>query len=94
MLVDFFYKLREHEIPVSITEYLTLLEALDSRIAMLSVDDFYYLSRATLVKDERHFDRFDQCFGVYFKGMEELFDHVLGEVATEKKALRVFPSAG
>ena len=83
MLVDFFYKLREHEIPVSITEYLTLLEALDSRIAMLSGDDFYYLSRATLVKDERHFDRFDQCFGVYFKGMEELFDHVLGEVPEE-----------
>lgn len=83
MLVDFFYKLREHEIPVSITEYLTLLEALESRIAMLSVDDFYYLSRATLVKDERHFDRFDQCFGVYFKGMEELFDHVLGEVPEE-----------
>jgi len=83
MLVDFYYKLREYEIPVSITEYLTLLEALDKRIAMLSMDDFYYLSRAALVKDERHFDRFDQCFGVYFKGMEELFDHVLGEVPEE-----------
>ena len=80
MLVDFYYKLREYEIPVSITEYLTLLEALERGVAMLNVDEFYYLSRATLVKDERHFDRFDQCFGVYYKGMEELFDHVMGEV--------------
>lgn len=83
MLVDFYYKLREYEIPVSITEYLTLLEALQARVSMLSVNDFYYLARAALVKDERHFDRFDQCFGVYYKGMEELFDHVLGDIPEE-----------
>ena len=83
MLVDFFFKLRQHEIPVSITEFLTLLEALERRVAMFGADDFYALARAALVKDERHFDRFDQCFGVYFKGMEERFESLYGEVPEE-----------
>ncbi|MEM7252994.1 MAG: VWA domain-containing protein [Pseudomonadota bacterium] len=83
MLVDFFYKLREAQIPVSITEYLTLMSALEHRVSMLNVDDFYYLARCSLVKDERHFDRFDQVFGVYFQGMEELFNAVFGEVPEE-----------
>ena len=83
MLVDFFFKLRQYAIPVSITEFLTLLEALERRVAMLGVDDFYALARAALVKDERHFDRFDQCFGVYFKGMEERFERLYGEVPEE-----------
>ena len=83
MLVDFFFKLRRYEIPVSITEFLTLLEALERRVAMLGVDDFYALARAALVKDERHFDRFDQCFGVYFKGMEERFEGLHGEIPEE-----------
>ena len=83
MLVDFFFGLRRYHVPVAINEYLTLLEALDRRVAMLSVDDFYYLARAALVKDERHFDRFDQCFGTYFKGMEELFDALHGAIPEE-----------
>ena len=83
MLVDFFFGLRRYHIPVAINEYLTLLEALERRVAMLSVDNFYYLARAALVKDERHFDRFDQCFGTYFKGMEELFDALHGEIPEE-----------
>ena len=83
MLVDFFFKLRRYEIPVSTTEFLTLLEALGRRVAMLGVDDFYALARAALVKDERHFDRFDQCFGVYFKGMEERFEGLHGEIPEE-----------
>jgi uncharacterized protein with von Willebrand factor type A (vWA) domain len=83
MLVDFFYQLRSARLPVSITEYLTLLEALDHRVASVSVDDFYFLSRASLIKDERHYDRFDQVFGAYFKGMEELFDTVVGEIPEE-----------
>ena len=83
MLVDFFFQLRRYEIPVSITEFLTLLEALERRVAMLGVDDFYALARAALVKDERHFDRFDQCFGVYFKGMEERFEGLHGEIPEE-----------
>jgi uncharacterized protein len=83
MLVDFFYKLRTARLPVSLTEYLALLEAMKLGVASNSVDDFYFLSRAALVKDERHYDRFDQVFGAYFKGMEELFDEVVGEVPEE-----------
>ncbi len=83
MLIEFFYKLREAKIPVSITEYLTLLQALQAQVASYSVDDFYYLSRAALVKDERHYDRFDRVFGAYFKGMEELFDKVVGKIPEE-----------
>jgi uncharacterized protein len=59
--------------PVSLTEFLTLLEALNARVAAYSVDDFYYLARACLVKDERHFDRFDRVFGEHFKGLEGRF---------------------
>ncbi|MCH9675352.1 MAG: VWA domain-containing protein [Gammaproteobacteria bacterium] len=80
MLVDFFYKLREADVPVSITEYLMLMSALEKRVSMLNVDDFYYLARASLVKDERHFDRFDQVFGAFFKGLEELFNAIFGEI--------------
>ena len=83
MLVDFFFKLRRAEIPVSITEYLTLLEAFERGVSGLSVDGFYYLSRAALVKDERHFDRFDRVFGAHFKGLEELFDEIIGEIPEE-----------
>ncbi len=80
MLTEFFYKLREAQIPVSLTEFLTLLKALEQQVAGFSVDDFYYLSRASLVKDERHYDRFDQVFGTHFKGIEQLFNEVFGEI--------------
>ena len=83
MLTDLFYKLRKVQIPVSITEYLTLIRALEARVAAFSVDDFYYLSRATLVKDERFFDRFDQVFGEHFRGQETLFDEIIGEIPLE-----------
>ena len=83
MLVDFFLKLRGAAIPVSITEYLALLDALDHDVCGFSVEDFYHLSRAALVKDERHFDRFDLVFGAHFKGVEALFDGVAGEVPLE-----------
>ena len=83
MLTDLFYKLRKVQIPVSITEYLTLMRALEARVAGFSVDDFYYLSRATLVKDERFFDRFDQVFGEHFRGQEMLFDEIIGEIPLE-----------
>ena len=75
--------LRSAEIPVSVTEYLTLLDALSRRVAAYNVDDFYYLTRASLIKDERHFDRFDRVFGAHFRGMEELFDEVVGEIPEE-----------
>ncbi len=83
MLVDFFYKLRQAKIPVSITEFLMLLKAMEVHVADYSIDEFYYLSRTTLVKDERHYDRFDQVFGAHFKGMETLFNEVLGEIPEE-----------
>jgi uncharacterized protein with von Willebrand factor type A (vWA) domain len=83
VLTELFYKLRKVQIPVSITEYLTLMRALEARVAGFSINDFYYLSRATLVKDERYFDRFDQVFGEHFRGQETLFDAILGEIPLE-----------
>ncbi|MEX3966017.1 VWA domain-containing protein [Paraburkholderia sp. EG287A] len=71
MLIDFFYTLRDAKLPVSVKEYLTLVEALKARVIAPSLDDFYYLARMTLVKDEQYFDRFDQAFGAYFRGMEK-----------------------
>jgi uncharacterized protein with von Willebrand factor type A (vWA) domain len=62
--------LKKAGLPVSITEYLALIEAIDAGVAGYSVEDFYYLSRATLVKDERNLDRFDRVFGEVFKGLE------------------------
>lgn len=80
MLIDFFYTLRAAKLPVSVKEYLTLLEALKvgvigpasqgREVGGYKVDDFYYLSRATLVKDEKHYDKFDRAFSAYFKGVE------------------------
>ena len=76
MLTRFFYTLREAGVPASVTEYLTLLEALQARVAQYSVDDFYFLARATLVKDEKHFDRFDRAFAHHFKGIEQAFERL------------------
>ena len=69
MLIDFFYSLRAARLPVSVKEYLTLLEALKSNVIAPSLDEFYYLARLTLVKDEQYFDKFDQAFGAYFNGV-------------------------
>jgi uncharacterized protein len=88
MLIDFFYTLRSAKLPVSVKEYLTLLEALkagvvgpntsqddaDGPAGGYRIDDFYYLSRTTLVKDEKHYDKFDRAFSAYFKGVEMLAD--------------------
>ena len=72
MFVTFFNELKAAKLPVSLREYLTLLEALRSGVAGRRVEDFYYLARASLVKDERHLDRFDQVFGHVFKGLTEV----------------------
>ncbi|MFO0115546.1 MAG: vWA domain-containing protein [Betaproteobacteria bacterium] len=72
MLIDFFLALKSAGLPVSVKEYLTLCEAMQKGVAYGNVDDFYYLSRTCLVKDEANFDRFDRAFGQYFKGMENL----------------------
>ncbi|WP_137937407.1 VWA domain-containing protein [Chitinivorax sp. B] len=80
MLIDFFYQLKDAHLPVSIKEFLTLLEALDKRVISGSLDDFYYLARTVLIKDEKHFDKFDQVFGLYFKGIESLSDTLSREI--------------
>ncbi len=80
MLLDFFYTLRSARLPVSVKEYLGLLEALKTGLigpnseAGYKIDDFYHLSRCILVKDEKHYDKFDQAFSHYFKGVETTAD--------------------
>ncbi|HXP75588.1 MAG TPA: VWA domain-containing protein [Stellaceae bacterium] len=74
MFAGFFLELRQAKVPVSLREYLTLLEAMRRNLADYSVEDFYYLSRAALVKDERNLDKFDRVFGHHFKGIETIGD--------------------
>ena len=88
MLIDFFYTLRSAKLPVSVKEYLTLMEALQKGVvgpkvpepasgeeaSGYAIDDFYFLSRTTLVKDEKHYDKFDRAFAAYFKGVEQIAD--------------------
>lgn len=83
MLVPFFHALRTAGLPVSLTEFLLLLEAMAARVSGHRVEDFYHLARAALVKDERHLDRFDQAFGAYFEGAESAFEAVAGSVPEE-----------
>ena len=70
MFAEFFLELRQAHVPVSLREYLTLIEAVKAGLASYRIEDFYYLSRAALVKDERHLDKFDRVFGHCFKGIE------------------------
>ena len=80
MLIDFFYTLRSAKLPVSVKEYLTLLEALKQDVVgptnpdACTMDDFYFLARTALVKDEKHYDKFDRAFAAYFKGVELIAD--------------------
>jgi uncharacterized protein with von Willebrand factor type A (vWA) domain len=83
MLVRFFFMLRQAGLKVSLPEFLTLLDALEAGLAGYSVEDFYYLARSTLVKDESRFDLFDQVFAAHFKGAETLFDAGLRDVPEE-----------
>jgi uncharacterized protein with von Willebrand factor type A (vWA) domain len=70
MFLSFFLELRKARVPVSLKEYLTLMEAMEKRVPDYSVDNFYFLARSCLVKDERNLDRFDKVFGEVFKGLE------------------------
>ncbi|MYN00938.1 hypothetical protein GTP41_02380 [Pseudoduganella sp. DS3] len=74
MLIDFFFTLKDARIPVTIKEFLTLLEAMEKQVLAPSLDDFYYMSRLCLVKDEANYDKFDRAFGQYFKGINAVFD--------------------
>lgn len=74
MLINFFFELHEGKVPVSIREFLDLLQALKERVVYGDIDSFYSLSRTILVKDEKHFDKFDRAFKKYFDGLEVLDD--------------------
>src|SRR6516164_1575815 len=96
MLVRFFFELRSAGIPVSLTEFLALLAALEARVAEVSAQDFYYLARACLVKDERHYDRFDRVFARTFQGAEQAFAQLAATVPAEwlqSLAARTFSEA-
>ncbi|MFM2059642.1 MAG: hypothetical protein RLY71_4027, partial [Pseudomonadota bacterium] len=74
MLINFFFTLRAAKLRVTVPEFLTLLEALQAGVIGPSVDEFYFLARSTLVKDETHYDKFDRAFAAYFHGVELLTD--------------------
>src|SRR6202035_332174 len=96
MLVRFFLLLKSAGVPVSITELLTLLEALKAGLGEISAERFYHLSRTCLVKDERYYDRFDRVFAAHFKGAEDLFSMLLRELPEDwlaKMAEREFTDA-
>jgi uncharacterized protein len=80
MLTDFFFKLKQGGVPVTIKEFLTLLEALRKGVVTSSLDEFYYLGRVCLVKDESNFDRYDRVFAAYFKGILELPPDLLAQL--------------
>ncbi len=83
MLVRFFFLLKSAGVPVSITELLMLLEALARGLAETSVERFYHLARTCLVKDERHYDRFDRAFAAHFKGAQDLFAQLVKELPAD-----------
>lgn len=76
MLLNLFNEMRAAKVPVSVRELLDLINALKQRVIFADMDEFYYLSRAILVKDERHFDKFDRAFAAYFNGLGKLDDHL------------------
>lgn len=83
MFVTFFSELKSAGVPVTLREYLTLMEAMEKDLAGRRVEDFYYLARAALVKDERNLDRFDRVFGHVFKGLELLEESLSAEIPAE-----------
>ncbi|MDG2072910.1 MAG: hypothetical protein P8J55_14540 [Pseudomonadales bacterium] len=83
MLINFFLALKKARVPVSITELLHLLDVLKARLVYADMDEFYYLSRMALVKDERHYDKFDRAFGAYFKGLEDLAGMIAAMIPDE-----------
>ena len=83
MFVTFFHELKSAGVPVTLREYLTLMEAMDKDLASRRVEDFYYLSRAALVKDERNLDKFDRVFGHVFKGLELISDGIEADIPAE-----------
>ena len=74
MLINLFQTIKNSGVPVTLRELLDLLNALEKKLIYANLDDFYHLSRAILVKDEKYYDKFDKAFDIYFKGIEKLED--------------------
>jgi uncharacterized protein len=83
MFVAFFHELKTAGVPVTLREYLTLMEAMEKDLAGRRVEDFYYLARTALVKDERNLDKFDRVFGHLFKGLELMSEPLSAEIPAE-----------
>jgi uncharacterized protein with von Willebrand factor type A (vWA) domain len=83
MFLTFFTALKGAGVPVSLKEYLTLIEALEKGLGQYSTEEFYFLSRAALVKDERNLDRFDRVFAHVFKGLGDPGEALLAEIPEE-----------
>src|SRR5689334_5591168 len=83
MFISFFIELKDAGVPVTLREYLTLMQAMDADLPSRRVEEFYYLARATLVKDERNLDKFDRVFGHIFNGLESLEQALTAEIPTE-----------
>jgi len=83
MFVAFFHELKIAGVPVTLREYLTLMEAMEKDLAGRRVEDFYYLARTALVKDERNLDKFDRVFGHVFKGLDLITDPLTAEIPAE-----------
>ena len=92
MFINFFLSLKDAKLPVTLREYLTLLEAMERGVGKFAVNDFYYLSRSCLIKDERNLDKFDRIFGKCFEGLEfgeDIFEAEIPEEWLRKIAERV-----
>ncbi len=74
MLINLFKTLKEVGVPCTLRELLDLISGLEKQVIFADINDFYYLSRSVLVKDEKHYDKFDKAFDIYFKGIEKLED--------------------
>src|ERR1041384_8274752 len=83
MFVQFFTDLKAAGVPVTLREYLTLMEAMEHDPAGRRVEDFYYLSRSALVKDERNLDKFDRVFGHVFKGLDLIEQALSADIPEE-----------
>ena len=83
MLINLFKTLKETGVPCTLRELLDLIKGLEHQIAFANINDFYYLSRSILVKDEKHYDKFDRAFDIYFKGLETLDDVIQAMIPDE-----------
>src|SRR6478752_6643006 len=94
MFVSFFHELKSAGVPVTLREYLTLMEAMQADVAGRRVEDFYYLSRAALVKDERNLDKFDRVFGHDFKDLDDEVELGTRNIKVALRRLRKFARTG